>query len=108
MLFGIAVFTVYDATFETKLTIAQIYSLISLFNAFITPIRFYMMALLNKADSQAAADRINLLFSVDSVDPLPDDPQLPRGSIEIANANFNWEDAKYYKIFEKKELEKKD
>ena len=108
MLFGIVVFTVYDATFETKLSVAQIYSLISLFNAFISPIRFYMMTLLNRADSQAGAERINLLFSVDSVGPMPDDPQLPSGSIEITNADFNWEEARYYKIFERKELEKKD
>lgn len=64
MLFGITVFTVYDASFETKLSVAQIYSLITLFNNFISPIHYFLMALLNKADSTTAAQRINSLFDL--------------------------------------------
>lgn len=108
MVFGIAVFTTYDLYFETKLSSAQIYALITLFNSFINLIRFYMMALLNRTDSGVAADRINLLFSVDPVSQQANDPSLRKGALEIKDADFNWEDAKYFTIFEKKTLEKKD
>jgi ABC-type multidrug transport system fused ATPase/permease subunit len=108
VIFGITVFTVYDATHDEALTVPQIYSLITLFNAFLSPIRFFIISLLNRADARAAASRINSLFNVDPITALEDDSSLSKGAVEIENGDFNWEDPKYYKIFEKKELKKEE
>lgn len=108
VLFGIVVFTVYDAVHEEKLSVPQIYSLITLFNAFLSPVRFFIMSLLNRADAKAAASRINSLFNVDPIEALQDDRNIAKGTVEIENGDFNWEDSKYYKIFEKKDLKKED
>lgn len=70
VLFGIVVFTIYDTTHDTPLTVPQIYSLITLFNAFLSPVRFFINTLMYNADSRAAASRINSLFSVDPIKPL--------------------------------------
>lgn len=108
IIFGVVLFTVYEATNDRKLTTPQIYSLITLFNSFVSPIRFFLMSILNKADAKAAASRINSLFSIDSVEPLEDNKDIPLGTIQITDGEFNYEDAKYYKIFEKKELKTED
>jgi ABC-type multidrug transport system fused ATPase/permease subunit len=102
VLFGIVIFTVYDATHSTKLSVAQIYSLITLFNQLGTPVRFYLMALLNRADGKAAALRIQSLFDIEPIEPLKDDLTIPKGTLEIKGGNFNYVDPKYYELFEKK------
>lgn len=65
MMFGLVVFTVYDAAFSTKLTIPEIYSLINLFNSFVLLVSYYMQSRLNKADAEAAAERLNFLMCLD-------------------------------------------
>lgn len=62
MLFGLVVFSVYDAAFSQKLSIPQIYSLINLFNSFVLPVSYYMQSRLNKADAETAAERLNFIL----------------------------------------------
>jgi ATP-binding cassette subfamily C (CFTR/MRP) protein 2 len=43
---GIVIFTLYDKFEDGKLSVAQIYELVTLFNATLTPIRYYIMAIM--------------------------------------------------------------
>jgi hypothetical protein len=45
-LLGIVIFTLYDKLEGEKLTVATIYELVNLFNATLTPIRYYIMAIM--------------------------------------------------------------
>ena len=50
--FGLSVFTVYDASFDTRLKISEIYSLVTLFNSSMFPIQYLFMGLMNRADAR--------------------------------------------------------
>jgi ABC-type multidrug transport system fused ATPase/permease subunit len=104
---ALLIFTLHDKLNEDKLTIAQIYELITLFNATLTPIRYYIMAVMGQADSYAASARMSTLIQVEQQEPLQDTDDLRVGEMLIKDGNFNWEDEKYHQIFEKKPLDGK-
>ena len=86
---------------------STIYELINLFNASLTPIRYYIMGATARSDSLAASKRIATLIQLEEQEPQKNDPELKVGEMVIRDGNFNWEDSKYYKIFEGKPLDKK-
>lgn len=87
-----------------KLTVSQIYKLVTLFNATLIPLRNFIVAILQRTEVTAAVRRINKLIQVEQFERLEDDTYMQKGEIEIFNGNFNWEDPKYYKMFEGKEM----
>lgn len=101
---GLVVFLLYEVFNDDQLEVSQIYELVTLFNATVVPIRYFIQGLMAKADAVAAAKRINELIQIEPIEPLGDNPNLNKGEIEIRNGCFNWEDPVYYKIFEKKEM----
>ena len=103
ILLGLTIFTLYDGELE----VSQIYELVTLFNATLVPIRYYIMAVMGLADSRAASKRINQLMQIEPIEPLKDDQSLNLGVMEIEGGNFNWEDPKYFQIFEGKKMNSK-
>ena len=101
-LLGLVIFMLYDK----PLSVSQIYELVTLFNATLVPIRYYIMAIMGLADVKAAEERINNLMSIEPTKPLGNDQNLPVGALEIQNGNFNWEDPKYYQLYEGKKINK--
>lgn len=101
---GIAVFLLYETVTGDKLKISQIYELVTLFNAIVNPVRYYILGLLVRADCIVACDRINEIIQIDPIEPLVDNLNMNVGEVEIRGGCFNWEDPKYYKIFEGKEM----
>lgn len=101
---GLAVFLTYEALNDEKLEVAQIYELIALFNATIAPIKYAIMAYMGRTEARNSAERIGELAKVEPIEPLENDTNLERGEISIFNGCFNWDDPKYYKIFEGKEM----
>lgn len=104
---GVVIFTLYDKIYDDKLSVAQIYELVTLFNATLSPIRYYIMAIMGQADSKAASERMSTLIQVEQQEPLEDSSELRKGEMEIKDGNFNWEDEKYHMIFENKKLDGK-
>lgn len=105
---GIVIFILYDKVNNgQKLMISQVYELVNLFNATLTPIRYYIMAIMGQADSKAASARMSTLIQIEQMEPLQDSEDLRRGEMQIRDGNFNWEDDKYHMIFEKKKLSAK-
>lgn len=103
---GLVIFSLYEVINGEKLKVAQIYELITLFNGLLMPIQYYIMSMMGRAEAMAACDRINAIIQVDNYEPLVDDHKLKKGEIQIENGCFNWDDPKYYKLFEKKEMSK--
>ena len=69
---ALLIFTLYEKLNDEKLQVASIYELITLFNATLTPIRFYIMAVMGKADSNAASKRMSTLIQVEQQTSLKD------------------------------------
>lgn len=107
-LITVVIFSLYEVVYDEKLTIAQIYTMMTIFSTLLMPINFYIMGLLQYVDAKAAASRIKHLVQVEPIEPLKDDPSLDKGEIEIIDGDFNWEDPKYYKLFEGKEMKNED
>lgn len=101
---GLVIFSTYEIVNGKKLRVSQIYELITLFNGVLMPIQYYIMSMMGRAEALAACDRINAIIQVDNYEPLEDDQELENGEIEVKDACFNWEDPRYYKLFENKDL----
>ena len=78
-----------------------------MFNATLTPVRYYIMTIMCRGDALGANSRISTIVELDQQALQKDDGELRVGEIVIKDGNFNWEDPKYHKIFEKKQLDKK-
>jgi ABC-type multidrug transport system fused ATPase/permease subunit len=103
----IVIFPIYSKLNETKLSVAVTFELITLFNATLTPIRYYIMAIMGKADCDMASERMSSIIQVEEQCPLLDSEDIRKGEMLIKDGNFNWEDEKYHQIFEKKMIDKK-
>ena len=104
---GLLVFLLYERINGQKMEIAKIYELVTVFNATIMPIRYFVMALLGRTDAMASTRRINELIKVDPIEPLGDDITLQKGALELKHGNFNWEDPYYYQVFTGKKMKEK-
>ena len=104
---SVLIFLLHDKYNEEKLSTTQIFELITLFNATLMPIRFYIMAIMSKADANAASLRMSIFGQVETRRPLEDHEDLRTGELLIKDGNFNWEDPHYAKIFENKDLDAK-
>jgi ABC-type multidrug transport system fused ATPase/permease subunit len=62
---GLTVFSLYKITEGKTLDVATIYKLVTLFNATLIPIRFYIMGIMGRADSLAASERMNKLVQIE-------------------------------------------
>jgi len=103
LLCGLGSFILYDFIYPNDpLTIPQIISLINIFQMMISPIMFFMMGLMNLAESKAASARLGMILKVDKLEPLKNSEDLALGSLEVSKGDFVWEDPKYYKIFNMK------
>lgn len=101
---SLGVFITYELYYGKKLEVAQIYELIALFNATLAPIRYFIMGYLGRSEAIASAKRIGELTEVEPIQSLEDDPQFETGDVSISRGCFNWEDPKYYKMFEGKKM----
>lgn len=106
-LLAMAIFTLQQRVYNRSLSISTIYELINLFNSTLTPIRYYIMGVTGLSDSNVATRRMACLMQLEEQEPLGNDPELRLGEMRIKDGNFNWEDAKYHKIFEGKPIDKK-
>lgn len=101
---GFVVFLLYEVFNDEPLEVSQIYELVTLFNATVVPIRYYINALMSKTDAIAASQRINKVIQIEPIKALEDSQDLKVGELQIKDGCFNWEDPVYYKIFEGKEM----
>jgi len=62
---ALVVFSLYNKINEEQLGVSTIYELINLFNASLTPIRYYIMGATARSDSQAASKRIATLIQLE-------------------------------------------
>lgn len=104
---ALVVFSLQNKINKEQLSVSTIYELINLFNASLTPIRYYIMGATARSDSIAASKRIATLIQLEEQEPQKNDQELQIGELLIQNGNFNWEDSKYHQIFEGKPLDKK-
>lgn len=61
----IVIFPLYSKINDTKLSVAVTFELITLFNATLTPIRYYIMAIMGKADCDMASERMSTIIQVE-------------------------------------------
>lgn len=101
---GILVFLLYETITGKELEISAIYELVTLFNAIVNPIRYFIFGLLCRADCIISCQRINEILQIEPIESLKDNDNLVKGQVEIRSGCFNWEDPKYFKIFEGKEM----
>lgn len=103
---GVSIFLLYEGVEGKKLDISTVYELVALFNAILAPIRYFVMAFLGRIEAMNSARRIGELANLTAMKPKLNDAALDMGQIEISNGCFNWEDPEYFKLFEKKEMDK--
>lgn len=101
---GLATFILFEFASDEKLSVSQIYELITLFNAIVTPVRYLVIGFLARVDSINACSRISELLKLKPYEPIQDSPYLPLGAMEIKDGYFHWQDPRYYEIFEKKKI----
>ena len=68
----------------------------------ISPVRFYMMILMNYGEAVASADRLSKLMEIEKFEALENDKDLEKGDLLVENGDFVWDDVKYFKVFNPK------
>lgn len=104
-LLGLFVFGSYPYFYGSKLTVTQIYELITLFNSTRSPMKYYIMAVMNRADALASSQRIELITRIETFEHRGDSQDLQKGEIVVKNGCFNWESSEYFEIFQKGEID---
>lgn len=92
-------FSVYQNSIGL-LTVGKVYSMITLFNNLLHPVRIFFLANDDNATAIASSERIDKLVRLESQPEIVDDPSLERGSVKITDASFSWTHEKYIEFLQ--------
>jgi ABC-type bacteriocin/lantibiotic exporter with double-glycine peptidase domain len=96
---GLLIFGLYNNYFGT-LTVAQTYSMITIFNLMFLPTRKLNFSLNAIITGFVALERFEKILSVPDKEHLKNDSSLPVGSMKLENLNSSYQDEKIDALFE--------
>lgn len=89
-----------------QLSIAQVYSIVTILNSIVEPIKYFKHALGDLIQAVINSNRYKTLLACSQFEEEKDDFDLKVGEILIEDGDFSWDNLKFKKIFEKAKIKK--
>lgn len=99
-IFSLACFLTYTLIYKRDLSISQTFTLVSLFNSTIEPMRWFIRTLNLYKATKVSFKRIEKLMMLDEYEKLEDSLEMKKGELFVENAVFCWDCVKVEKVFE--------
>lgn len=102
---SLVTFWVYSSM-QKQLSIAQVYSIVTILNSIVEPIKYFKHALGDLIQAVINSNRYKILLACDQFEEEKDSPKLKIGEVIIEDGDFSWDNLKFKKIFENKKKKK--